>query len=50
MANWSTWSELFSSAICAVALSPTAVAGLGSLAALLFMLPSIAAAATPLSA
>ena len=36
-ANWSTWSELFSSAMCAVALSPVAVTGLGSRAAFVFM-------------
>ena len=36
-ANWSIWSELFSSATCAVALSPVSVTGLGSLAALVFM-------------
>ena len=40
LANWSIWSELFSSATCAVELVPVSVTGLGSRAALVFMFES----------
>ena len=50
MANSSSWSELFSSATCGVALSPTSVTGLGSLGAFVFMLDEQPPLATPDSA
>src|SRR6185437_6088134 len=49
-ANWSNWSELFSSATCGVALVPVAVTGLGSLASLVFMLDAHPPPETPDSA